>query len=153
MTQGHAESTAGLASGPWQVTSLPPGWDWIPGYGLYQSGDAAARLNLVFTWDELGEVPDLNAYVARQRQGLAGMVSSILPLGTENLNPGGYDEVQLIRLVLDHGGAQEVWQEQLYLRLDKTIGIVTASGPAAQAAHLREALRLALKLAVFSKER
>ena len=34
-----------LAVGPWKAERLPQGWDWIPGYGLFEQTDATARRN------------------------------------------------------------------------------------------------------------
>jgi len=141
-----------LETGPWTVASAPEGWDWLPGYGLYEQTDAAARLNLIYTWDQLGEAADLMAYVERQKEALATLVSDITTLGAEAVKAAGYDQSLHLGLVLNRDSPEEVWQEQLYLRLGDTIGILTASGPAAQRDRLRAALRLGLKVASFSQD-
>lgn len=137
-------------AGPWKMQDLPAGWDWIPGHGLYERSAGVARLNLVFTWDELENPSEMLDYVKRQKQALTTMVSGVELISADTLAPAGFEEALLIGLVANRGGNTEIWQEQLYLRVGKMVGIVTASGSAEQRQRLRSALNMAFQVASFS---
>lgn len=110
--------------GRWIIPGVPPGWAWMPGFGIQKSGGAVPS-NVCLKEDQLLAGNELALYIRAQITLMKRTFLDPMIAGPAPLQFPGATEAAL--LMLKHQPLQQttVFQVQHYVRSERWIGIAT----------------------------
>jgi hypothetical protein len=129
-----------VAISRWIITTVPPGWGFIPGYGLRSLANTPNPPSLLLSEDVLPGGDKLAPYLQSQNTLLAKTFPLAQIVGPAEGKLTGADEVQM--LILKHQGPNGgvFLQVQTYARCIRWIGIVTLTATADDLPNARAAM-------------
>lgn len=115
--------------GRWVLPAVPPGWFFLPGFGLQESSGPGLLANVTLKDDTLLAGNALEPYIRVQMELLRGAFEEPAfagPLPTPLIQA---DEAMLLLIRHQPAGAAPMMHAQIYTRLAQWIGIVTLTAP------------------------
>jgi len=122
---GQSASYAGAARiGRWIVTAIPPGWNWIAGFGIQRSSQNAPS-NVYLKEDEMVAGSQLMFYIQAQITVMKRTFKDPVIAGPVPSQFQEADECAMLMLKHQPMNQVSVFQVQHYMRSNRWIGIVT----------------------------
>jgi len=120
-----AAQPASVRIGRWIIPTIPPGWAWVPDFGIQRQAQNTVPSNVYLKQDELLAGDKLIFYIQAQIAIMKRTFLEPLIAGPAPLEFPGADEGALLMLKHQPMNQMVVIQVQHYIRSSKWIGIAT----------------------------
>ena len=126
--------------GRWVITAFPPGWMYVPGFGIRQMPVSQGQVmaNVGLGEDVTGGAP-LAEYIGKQTKMMEQHLKDPKIAGPQGTGFAGAEEAQLLMVRHAPGAGESMLHVQIYIRVGEWIGIVTLTTAEAQVREVRPA--------------
>ena len=126
--------------GRWVITAFPPGWMFVPGFGIRQMpvGQSRVMANVGLGEDAAGGLP-LAEYIGKQTQMMEQHLKDAKVAGPQVTAFAGAEEALLLMVRHAPPSAESMLHVQIYIRVGDWVGIVTLTAAETQVREVRPA--------------